>query len=134
MAVRANRRILESTLLGCCLAALIAGAPAAYAQENTPAASNSDEIIVTAQRRAERSLDVPITVTTLSAEQLQSAGASQLSDVSRVTPGLRFDSQATLVQPTIRGVGTAVTTSGGGSNVGIYIDGFYSPNPAVADL
>ena len=35
---------------------------------------------------------------------------------------------------TIRGVGTPVGTSGGGSNVGIYVDGFYSPNPLAADF
>jgi iron complex outermembrane receptor protein len=42
---------------------------------------------------------------------------------------LRFDNQLGFFQPSIRGIGTGVTTSGGGSNVGIYIYGFYSPNP-----
>ena len=41
---------------------------------------------------------------------------------------------AAFVQPTIRGVGTAVASSGGGANVGIYVDGFYSPNPLAADF
>ncbi|MCE7796423.1 TonB-dependent receptor [Sphingobium sufflavum] len=38
------------------------------------------------------------------------------------------------MQPTIRGVGNAVVTAGGSSNVGIYADGFYSPNPLAADF
>lgn len=91
------------------------------------------EIVVTAQRRAERSVDVPISLTTLGAGQLATANVRDLSDISRVTPSLRFDNAAAFSQPTIRGIGTAVVTSGVGSNVGIYIDGFYSPNPLAAN-
>ncbi len=123
------------------LVALVAGmlaASPAWAQQTASAApqdsiSNPD-IIVTAQRRAERSLDVPITLTTVTADQLASAGANQLSDLARVSPALRFDSAAAFAQPSIRGIGTQVTNSGAGSNVAIYTDGFYSPNPLAADF
>ena len=92
------------------------------------------EVVVTAQRRAERQVDVPISITALSAQQLVAANVQNLNDISRVTPSLRFDNQAGFFQPSIRGIGTGVTTSGGGSNVGIYIDGFYSPNPVAASF
>lgn len=105
---------------------------AALAQSADPV--ESAEIIVTAQRRAELSRDVPISITTITGDQLTTSGANQLSDIANVTPALRFDSAATFVQPTIRGVGTAVASSGGGANVGIYVDGFYSPNPLAADF
>lgn len=95
--------------------------------------SSSGEIVVTAQRRAERLVDVPITVTTLSGDQLSTANARDLVDIAKVTPSLRFDSAGGFVQPTIRGIGTAVVTSGGGSNVGLYVDGFYSPNPLATN-
>lgn len=94
---------------------------------------SNNEILVTAQRRAERQVDVPITVTTLGAEQLETAHVEDLSDITKITPSLRFDYGGAFAQPTIRGIGTSVTTSGGGANVGIYIDGFYSPNPLAAD-
>jgi iron complex outermembrane receptor protein len=118
------------------LVGLAAMAPtAARAQDAVAsAADDGDEIVVTAQRRAELSRDVPITITALSAESLETAGANQLTDIARVTPALRFDSAATFVQPTIRGVGTAVVNVGGGGNVGIYVDGFYAPNPAASDF
>jgi iron complex outermembrane receptor protein len=110
--------------------AMLVSAPRANAQDNSeqPQAT-STEIIVTAQRRAERSVDVPITVTTLGSDQLATANARDLTDIAKITPSLRFDSAAGFTQPTIRGIGTAVVTSGGGGNVGVYIDGFYSPNP-----
>jgi iron complex outermembrane receptor protein len=92
------------------------------------------EIVVTAQRRQELLQDVPITITNLSASQLQDANVKDLSGIAKLTPALRFDTQGPFVQPTIRGIGSAIVTSGAGSNVGIYIDGFYSPNPIASDF
>jgi len=103
-------------------------------QTQVAAAEDSDVIIVTAQRRAEAQVDVPISITSLSEEALDTANVQQLSDIGKVTPALRFDFAGGFFQPTIRGIGTAVATSGGGGNVGIYIDGFYSPNPLAADF
>ena len=99
-----------------------------------PTGEELQEFIVTAQRREERAVDVPITISSLSQQELVTANVQTLSDIQRLTPALRFDNQSGFFQPTIRGIGTNVTTSGGGSNVGIYIDGFYSPNPIAADF
>ena len=62
----------------------------AVAQEaaSPPAQNDQDLIIVTAQRRAELSRDVPISITTVTQDQLTSAGASQLTDIATVTPAL----------------------------------------------
>jgi iron complex outermembrane receptor protein len=103
----------------------IAYALPAFAQDQDPV----QEVVVTAQRRSELSRDVPISITSLSAETLEHTGTEQLGDIAKLTPGLRFDAAGSFFQPTIRGVGTAVTTSGGGPNVGIYTDGFFSSNP-----
>lgn len=108
--------------------------PPAQARTDGPTAQAFDEIVVSAQRREERAVDVPITITTLGPDALLTANVEELSDIAKVTPSLRFDNQAAFAQPTIRGIGTSVTTSGGGANVGIYIDGFYSPNPLAADF
>ena len=116
------------------LAALAANLPApVLAQASGTAAQAYEEIVVSAQRREERAVDVPITITSLDPDALRTANVEELSDIVKVTPSLRFDNQGAFAQPTIRGIGTSVTTSGGGSNVGIYIDGFYSPNPLAAD-
>lgn len=126
---------VSAVALSMVLAALPASAMAQAADEALPTAeaTGNGEIVVTAQRRAERSVDVPITVTSLDASQLTTANARDLSDIAKMTPSLRFDSAGSFTQPTIRGIGTAVTTSGGGGNVGIYIDGFYSPNPLATN-
>ncbi|MBB4860130.1 iron complex outermembrane receptor protein [Novosphingobium chloroacetimidivorans] len=133
-----KKQLRASTAFGAILASTVfVAVPAlaqAQAQAQETATSDDDVIIVTAQRRAEAQVDVPISITTLSSEALDTANVQQLSDIGKVTPALRFDFAGGFFQPTIRGIGTAVTTSGGGGNVGIYIDGFYSPNPLAADF
>jgi iron complex outermembrane receptor protein len=129
-----NARAMTSALG---LFGALALAPAAFAQDTTSSdtgASTGDEIVVTAQRREELSRDVPISVTTLGNQQLAVANVNTLSDTAKLTPGLRFDSQGPASQPTIRGVGTAITTSGGGPNVGTYVDGFFQSNTYVSDF
>lgn len=104
------------------------------ASSATPVSAEPDVIVVTAQRRTELSRDVPISVTTLNTQQLTVANVQQLADTAKLTPGLRFDTQGPASQPTIRGVGTAITTSGGGPNVGTYLDGFFQPNTYTANF
>ncbi|HEX8055550.1 MAG TPA: TonB-dependent receptor [Novosphingobium sp.] len=130
--MRTNTIRTATSIFG--LIGLAAVSAPAFAQASDASATVSDEIVVTAQRREERSVDVPITITAIGAQQLATANIQTLTDISKVTPALRFDNNSAFVQPTIRGVGTPVTTSGGGSNVGIYVDNFYSPNPLAADF
>src|SRR5262249_55867070 len=96
--------------------------------------TNVSEVIVTAQRRAEKQLDVPITVNTINQEQLKTANLQNLSDITKMAPAVRFDFASGFYQPTIPRGGTALNPAGGGSNVGIYIDGFYSPNSLANDF
>jgi iron complex outermembrane receptor protein len=125
---------LVGTLSGA--AGLLLVAPVAHAQSasDTGSASSLEEIVVTAQRREEKMVDVPITIAAIDTQQLATANAQDLRDIAQLTPSLRFDNQAGFFQTSIRGIGTGVVTSGGGSNVGIYIDGFYSPNPLATDF
>ncbi|WP_436054352.1 TonB-dependent receptor [Phenylobacterium sp. LjRoot225] len=110
------------------------GGPAATTANNEAQSSTIGEIVVTAQRRSEFQRDVPIAITSVTAQQMEAASVKELTDITKLTPALRFDYAGAFIQPTIRGVGTAITTAGGGSNVGIYIDGFYSPNPVAANF
>jgi iron complex outermembrane receptor protein len=92
-----------------------------------------DEVVVSAQRREERLQDVPISITNISTQQLTDAGITDLGSIMKLAPDIRFDAQGSFVQATIRGVGSSVVTTGSGSNVGIYIDGFFVPNPQAVD-
>ena len=128
-AVKYSQKLLAVSI------AIIAASSEVNAQTSEPAKKNGafEEVIVTAQRRTELAVDVPISITTIDADQLNNSDIQRLADITKLTPALRFDESGGFTQPTIRGVGTAVVVAGGGSNVGIYTDGFYSPNPLMAD-
>ena len=55
---------------------------------NAPASDRSDDIIVTARRREESLQDVPLSVQAFSAETLAERSVLQVSDLTRVVPGL----------------------------------------------
>ncbi|MCG6948058.1 MAG: TonB-dependent receptor [Acidobacteria bacterium] len=89
------------------------------------------EIIVNAQRREEALVDVPISVTSNDADQLDKAVVYGIMDLEKLVPGMRVDQYGAYAQPTIRGVGTQdVTGPGANANVAIYVDGFYMPSQA----
>lgn len=78
-----------------------------------------EEIVVTAQRREERSLDVPMSINAFNEAQLQTAGVQDVGGISRLTPGLTFypfwDGSTNI---SLRGV----SSTNGAATTGIYID------------
>lgn len=78
------------------------------------------EIVVTAQKREERLLDTPQSVTAISADDLSKAGATQFRDFANSVPALTFTtSGAGQTQISLRGVTTGNDV---GPTVGIYVD------------
>lgn len=126
-----------------CRASLIASAFAglstpAFAQEGASAADD-DAIIVTARRREESLTDVPIAITSLSADQLERTGAIDITAVAEQAPNVTLEaSRATNSTLTafIRGVGQQDPVSGFEQGVGIYLDDVYlnRPQAAVVDI
>jgi hypothetical protein len=57
--------------------------------------SGLDEIVVTATRRVERLQDVPISATAFSQEKLDAQGLHNIDDLTRLTPGVTFQRDAT---------------------------------------
>jgi iron complex outermembrane receptor protein len=107
--------------------AAVALAGAAIAQQAGNAASRGEselaEVIVTAQKRAESLQNVPITMQAYTADQLQAAGISQVTDITRLAPNLNVVVQNSLSQHiVIRGVGTNEFFGNAPSSVGTYTD------------
>jgi iron complex outermembrane receptor protein len=86
-----------------------------------PVAATLSEVVVTAQKREERLINTPQSVTVLPADQLAKAGATQFRDFANTVPGLTFTTAgAGFTQVSLRGV-----TSGSpdvSPTVGIYVD------------
>jgi len=90
-----------------------------------------EEIVVTAQKRAESLQSTPIAITALTATALADKGISDISEIANFTPGLVFDTTSPIggvssgAAVFIRGIGNtdfSLTTDPG---VGTYVDGVY---------
>jgi outer membrane receptor protein involved in Fe transport len=84
------------------------------------AAPQLEEVVVTAQKRVERLIDTPQSVTALSADDLAKMGAVQFRDWANTVPGLNFTTAgAGFTQISLRGVTTGVDNN---PTVGVYVD------------
>lgn len=129
-----NRMFRHALLTGASIGGMhVAQAQTALAPQGGDQATPSD-IVVTAQRRAERLQDVPITIANVSADTMRQASVTQLQDIAKVTSGVRFDSRYSYFTPTIRGISTSNYLPGNPSNVALYLDGFNSPALASSNF
>lgn len=133
-----NLTSLAARPLTLSIAAALAWPAAAFAQQaegvNAPPATWDQDIVVTATRRSERLLDVPLSISALGTEQLRVSGASSAVEALIATPSVSISQQANSTLVTIRGVGLDSNNGFGESSVAQYIDGVYQPRPASINL
>ncbi|WP_162875595.1 TonB-dependent receptor [Sphingomonas crusticola] len=102
--------------------AVVAFISPAYAQAQAASDSannNQDEIIVTAQKREQRLLDVPQSVSVLSAQALTAVHAERFADYFTRIPSASFvEDQAGQTRLILRGI----NTGGVGATVATYVD------------
>jgi len=93
-----------------------------------PVVDQSQDIVVTAQKRAENVQDVPISVIALDGKTLERANVTTVADLQRIAPSLTIArAQNTTTQNIrIRGVGSGSSTAIEPS-VAIFLDGVYIP-------
>jgi len=117
-------------------------APASAQEAATDdAAEQADQgegaIIVTARRREERLVDVPIAVSSFSNEQLEQRGSIDLTDIAQITPNTTLEASRgtnSTLSAFIRGIGQQDPVSGFEQGVGIYLDDVYLNRPQAAVL
>lgn len=90
-----------------------------------------ETVLVTAEKRSQSLQTVPVSITVLSGEELESAKSLSLMDVQKRVPGLTI-TQASTGQPQIfiRGIGTDIVGAGLEDAVAVYIDGVYQSRSA----
>ena len=114
-------------------AALVAGAGSARGAEED--GETIETIVVTAQRRAQSIQEVPLSITALSAEEIERAGVAELQDYGVRIPNLVFSAAGS--SSTDGAMSIAIRGVFGLNTTGFYIDD--SPllaalNPRVIDL
>lgn len=133
-----NTTRLCSALPRAVLLVPIAFAFSAHAQvplaQPSSASEGLQEIVVTAQRRAQNIEDVPISVQVISNRDLEAAGIKSTQDLGQITPNVTILSpigQGNQPLITIRGVGlNDFDTNNSGPN-GVYVDDVYISAPSA---
>lgn len=108
--------------------------PYAAVPESQQADVTLGVIVVTAQRREENIQNVPIAITALDQQQLQTAGVSDTFNLKAAVPGLNIATASAYALPQIRGIGTGGGGPGVENPVAVYIDGVYIANASGALL
>ena len=145
--------IARAALLGTVAAAALFTTPAGAAQPTpgastaqTPdnqqteaqAATGSDQqIVVTARRRSELLLNVPVAVTAYSGEQLDRRGALDIADIAKTIPDVTMKASRgtnSTLTAFIRGVGQQDPVAGFEQGVGLYLDDVYLNRPQATLL
>jgi len=137
-----------AAVFGVCV--VTAGGPAC-AQSTAPATQAVlEEIVVTAERRTERLMEVPMSIAAFSQDKLDQQGLRSVDDLTRVSPGVTFLRNGAGSTGNYNDEGSDVAirgidSSAGASTTGIYLDdtpiqtrhlnfGTVNPFPALFDL
>jgi iron complex outermembrane receptor protein len=99
----------------------------ARAQPDSPAGGGFDEVIVTAQKRVENIQDVPISISAISADQIEARGIMSLDDINSL-PNVKFErapSSKSIAVIAMRGSVTFNPSILWEPAVGLYVDGVY---------
>lgn len=108
--------------------------PASVAQEDS-SANVLEEIVVSAQRREQSLVDVPIAITALSGEFLEQQQVFTAEQLSSYTPSLHIFAEAVNTEfYTIRGIGRANEDLGSDSGVAMFINDVYVARQGAANL
>jgi iron complex outermembrane recepter protein len=104
----------------------------AFAQTPTNADQGGiQEIVVTAQKRAENVQDVPIAISAFTAEALKERAVGDVSALSSISPNVTLDASTpfsgstAVLGASIRGIGSADFAFNIDTAVGVYLDGVY---------
>ena len=112
------------------LAAALVASPCLAADEATDEGEPYiEEVIVTAEKREENLLDVPVTMTAFSNQMIEQLGLTNHDDLEQMVPGLQFQDEGTQTGQgtTIRGIGTRLAgETVSDLAVATYVDGVYT--------
>jgi len=97
----------------------------------THAQATLEEVVVTAQKRAQNVQEVPIAVSAFTADSLQERAVTDVSQISNMAPnvtldaGTPFSGSSAVISAYVRGIGSNDFAFNIDPAVGIYLDGVY---------
>ena len=136
-----GNHLLKAAMLSSISIASLSAGSVAFAQDNTPQASDeADEnvIIVTATKREQTLQEVPVAVSVTSSAAIERSQVRDLKDLQTLVPSLRVSQLQSSANTNfiIRGFGNGANNPGIEGSVGVFIDGVYRSrsSSAIGDL
>ncbi len=129
-----NKHLRDGLLTTALVLVTLASISSAEAQTGETARA-MEEIVVTAQRRQQSLLDVPVAVSSLPSDSLEDYAIDNILDLAILHPSLSGTTVANPVTATdlrIRGIGTTGSNAGFETSVGMYVDDIYYSRPGLA--
>lgn len=122
-----------SSLLPMAICGLSAMSTAGVNAEESGSSLLLEEVVVTAQKRAEDVQDVPISITAFSGQAIEKLGLLSAKDIASQTPNMSVESPFGHSMPrfNLRGVGSNDFNSIGTSPVGVYVDEVFLNSPII---
>ena len=117
------KTLLKKSLLAVAISATAGGLNAAILEE----------VVVTAQQRAESLQDVPVSVAAVTAEKISNAGIVDLQGLSELVPNFSINETGISTTVTIRGISSGINP-GFEQSVGIYNDGIFYGRDQLARI
>ena len=102
-----------------------AGVAPSSATSSQGGSDTLEEVVVTAQKRAENLQKVPIAVNVVNSGEMEQANVNAVADLGNAVPGLRLLNVGGQVAARIRGIGSTAVAPGQESPVAVVIDGIY---------
>lgn len=122
---------VQDLLLTASSVVLASAGGGAFAQDSSPRKNALEEVVITAQKRAQSAQDVPLSVSAFNADTLNRVGAIGLDDITFRTPNFEYSDfgELKLSAPSIRGVFQSGSFGAGADPaVGFYLDEVYLGN------
>ena len=95
-------------------------------------AAQLEEVVVTAQKRAENVQDIPLAISAFGSDRLEKSGFDSISDLAMMSPSMQMGTFGPIAFVAMRGIGTENTTAGGDPGVALHYDGVYIGRPVGA--
>ncbi|MBI1199280.1 MAG: TonB-dependent receptor [Phenylobacterium sp.] len=138
---RARLLIGATALAGGCLVttASWAQSPSRAGARNPASQNQVEEVVVTAEKRAEGLQNVSNAITAVSGATLERASVREVGDLTQLAPSLQFGTRSTNVFIALRGIGQAGQDIGSQSGVTVSLDGVpllnhFMMNPTFLDV
>lgn len=94
-------------------------------QAGKTAARSIEEVIVSARKRDETLIDIPLSVSALSGDKFDQYDIEDMADVAEMVPGFYVDTSTIGVRISMRGLGDMVIGPAFEQSIGLSIDGIY---------